>query len=103
MDAHSVGEMVLREGQTVTVTRGATSATVKAKIREGTPETVAGDRHVARHKLTFTPIDPGWAGFPVPPLAGDTVAFDGRDHLLDGVKSPKSGDETLLYVATSIG
>ena len=35
MDARSVGDMVMAMGETVTVARGAASAQVKAKIRDG--------------------------------------------------------------------
>ena len=103
MDAQSVGDMVMAMGETVTVARGAASAQVKAKIRDGAPEDVPADRHVASHRLVMAAADPGWSGFPVPPAPGDTVAFAGRTHLVTGVRVPKLGEAATLYVATITG
>lgn len=105
MDALQIAGFIDRHGETVTVSRAGVSpdATVKAKIIRGVPETFAGDKHVARHKLTIAAGDSGWGSWPVPPRGGDVVAFDGRDHTIDGAKSAKVGEDGALYHVTVIG
>lgn len=105
MDPAGTAAFIQRRGRTVVVKRAGVTpdAIVKAKVLHGTPETLAGDRELARHLLTFAAADPGWASWPVPPIAGDHVVFDGRTHLIDGAKTPSDGEDQMLHVVTTIG
>lgn len=105
MDPLQLAAFIQRHGETVTISRDGVSpdASVKAKVRQGVPEDFVGDKHVARHTLTIAAADAGWGSWPVPPVAGDRITFDGRPHLVDGVRAPKLGEDRALYALTIIG
>ena len=99
--------LVLDRGTPVTVRRATATgspdwtATVKAVIRQGTPEEFAADRHVIGHTLTMAALDPGWTGFPAPPKAGDLVTFFGQTHIIIGVERRPIGADDALWIATT--